>query len=142
MTLALLIIAALFAVLLVGRVGGARRSQVLKRWPAFLLAAAALYAFFRGAIWPGVALALIAGLAWEAWPGLTSPRSRAAKNFVPDPADQEARIILGVGADATPQEIRAAYRAKMATAHPDRGGTHAEAARLTAARDRLLRNRR
>jgi hypothetical protein len=27
----------------------------------------------------------------------------------------------------------------MASAHPDRGGAHAQAARLTAARDRLLR---
>jgi curved DNA-binding protein CbpA len=53
--------------------------------------------------------------------------------------DAEARAVLGVGSTATAAEIRAAYRSKMAHAHPDRGGAHADAARLTAARDRLLK---
>lgn len=67
-------------------------------------------------------------------------RRAAPKNAV-DPADAEARTTLGVGAQATEAEIRAAYRTKMAQAHPDRGGRHSDAARLTAARDRLLKKR-
>jgi DnaJ-domain-containing protein 1 len=57
-------------------------------------------------------------------------------------ADIEARQVLGVGANASESDIRSAYRTKMAPAHPDRGGAHNEAARLTAARDRLLKKRR
>jgi hypothetical protein len=51
----------------------------------------------------------------------------------------EARSILGVGADATPQEIKAAYARLMQRAHPDKGGTTGLAAQLNAARDRLLK---
>lgn len=43
--------------------------------------------------------------------------------------------ILGTAADATSAEIDRAWRAKMATAHPDRGGSHDEATRLNQARD-------
>ena len=142
MLLTLLTLAALFALLFVARVGGARRRQVMERWPALVLAAAALFAFSRGGWLPGIALALAAGVAWELWPRFTAARAQTAKTFAPDPADDEARAILGVGANATASEIRAAYRSKMAQAHPDRGGSHNEAARLTAARDRLLRERR
>ncbi len=50
----------------------------------------------------------------------------------------EARSILGVGPDATPEAINAAWRRLMGRAHPDQGGTEGLAARLNAARDRLL----
>jgi hypothetical protein len=53
--------------------------------------------------------------------------------------DAEARSILGVGADATPEAVNAAWRRLMGRAHPDQGGTQGLAARLNAARDRLLR---
>ncbi|WP_426039539.1 J domain-containing protein [Brevundimonas sp. DC300-4] len=53
--------------------------------------------------------------------------------------DVDARSILGVGADATPEAINAAWRRLMGRAHPDQGGTEGLAARLNAARDRLLR---
>jgi hypothetical protein len=139
---ALLLLATLFALLFVARVGGARRRELMKRWPALVLAGAALFALARGAWQAGVLLALGAGLAWEFWPQLAFVQTRTEKKSVPDPADAEARAILGVGELATPSEIRAAYRTKMAKAHPDRGGSHADAARLTAARDRLLRTRR
>jgi hypothetical protein len=142
MLLTLLALAALFALLLVARVGGARRRQIMERWPAFVLAGAALFAFARGGWLPGIALALAAGAAWELYPRLTARRTQTAKNSTPDPADDDARAILGVGENATASEIRSAYRAKMAQAHPDRGGSHNEAARLTAARDRLLKKKR
>jgi hypothetical protein len=53
--------------------------------------------------------------------------------------DAEARSLLGVGPDATREEIQAAYVRLMKTVHPDRGGTAGLAAQLNAARDRLLR---
>ncbi len=53
--------------------------------------------------------------------------------------DVEARSILGVGPDATPEAVNAAWRRLMGRAHPDQGGTEGLAARLNAARDRLLR---
>lgn len=52
---------------------------------------------------------------------------------------QEARSILGVGPEATNEEIDAAYKRLMRMAHPDKGGTSGLAAQLNAARDRLIR---
>jgi curved DNA-binding protein CbpA len=51
----------------------------------------------------------------------------------------EARSILGVGPEATPEEVQAAYTRLMRLAHPDKGGTSGLAAQLNAARDRLIR---
>ncbi len=57
-----------------------------------------------------------------------------------EPMDMtEARAILGVGADATADQIHAAWRRQMARTHPDQGGTQGLAARVNAAKDRLLR---
>ncbi|MEG1030153.1 MAG: molecular chaperone DnaJ, partial [Brevundimonas sp.] len=47
--------------------------------------------------------------------------------------------ILGVPADASPEVVQAAWRRLMARAHPDQGGTEGLAARVNAARDRLLK---
>lgn len=134
---ALLILTLLFVVLFFGRLAGARRALLAERWPAFLFACAAIFTLLRGSLWLGLALFVVSGLVFM----LSGPRAQAAQAS-DDPGDQEARAILGIGANATAGEIRAAYRAKMARAHPDRGGSHSEAARLTAARDRLLKRRR
>ena len=139
----LLIVAAVFVFLFVARLGGSYRAELLKRWPTVAFAGAALLAVVRGAIWPAIAFAALAALSWTWWPAIErSLRKPAPKTAAPDPADTEARAILGVGPTATSSEIRAAYRTKMAHAHPDRGGSHAEAARLTAARDQLLKAKR
>jgi hypothetical protein len=53
--------------------------------------------------------------------------------------EAEARAILGVPADASPEVVQAAWRRLMARAHPDQGGTEGLAARVNAARDRLLK---
>jgi len=54
---------------------------------------------------------------------------------------EQARSLLGVGTDATPAEVNAAWRRLMARAHPDQGGTEGLAAQLNAARDALLKRR-
>jgi len=129
-------VCALFALVLLARIGGARRGQLVGRGPAILFAGAAIFAAVRGAYWPAAGLGAVAVALWFWREAPPAPERRD------DPADAEARRILGVGAQATVAEIRSAYRRKMATAHPDRGGSNAEAARLTAARDRLLRKMR
>jgi hypothetical protein len=136
----LLIVAAAFLLLFVFRVGGARRKVLIDRWPALLFAGAALFLLVRGAFWSALALSTWAMFLWSAWPWFV--RREFTRTPESDPADAEARGVLGVGPTATSSEIRAAYRAKMSRAHPDKGGSNAEAARLTAARDRLLRPKR
>jgi len=137
---ALLIVAVAFGVLFVARVGGARRAQWLARWPAVAFAAAAIFALTRGGWELAAGLGALAVASWFVAPTLLAPR--APTPAAEPPADAEARAILGLGANPSEAEIRRAYRAKIAKAHPDQGGKHADAARLTAARDRLLRRTR
>lgn len=140
---ALLVVAGLFCVLFLVRLGSARRVALVHRWPAILLATAAIVMLARGGVWPAIALGVGATVAWFAAPDFFSARNRPppSQPGAEDSAAAEARALLGVRADATEAEIRSAYRAKMASAHPDRGGGHAQAARLTAARDLLLKRR-
>lgn len=57
------------------------------------------------------------------------------------PPSPEARAcnLLGVQPGADAVQIHAAWRARMAQAHPDAGGSAAQAQAMTAARDLLLR---
>lgn len=68
-----------------------------------------------------------------------SERSRSTGN---DSAmtDALALEILGLGSDATRQDITAAHRRLMQKMHPDRGGSDYLAQRINQARDFLLRN--
>ena len=52
--------------------------------------------------------------------------------------EQEAYQVLGLERGATLEQVRAAHRALMKSAHPDQGGSVERAARVNAARDRLL----
>lgn len=97
---------------------------------AALLAGGAL-AMSRGAWLPAAGL-LGAGL----WLVLSS-RIRAVVARSEAMSAAEARSVLGVDADATPEQIQLAWRRLMARAHPDQGGSEGLASRLNAARDRL-----
>jgi DnaJ family protein C protein 19 len=50
----------------------------------------------------------------------------------------EARTLLGVGENASVDDIRAAHRRLIAKVHPDAGGSAGLATRVNAARDALI----
>lgn len=64
---------------------------------------------------------------------------RAYEGFAALPAPKRWWEVLGVAADANPQQIQAAYRERARKAHPDTGGSHAEMAELNAALDEAKR---
>lgn len=70
---------------------------------------------------------------------ITASRIRPPAPSAERLSEAEARALLGVGPQATRAEVQAAWRRLMARAHPDQGGTEGLAARLNAARDRLLK---
>ncbi|MDP4004942.1 DnaJ domain-containing protein [Methylobacterium sp. NEAU K] len=55
---------------------------------------------------------------------------------------EEAYEILGLQRGATAEQVRAAHRSLMKITHPDQGGSGEQAARVNAARDRLLNRHR
>lgn len=82
-----------------------------------------------------VALPLLAVALWAA---LFIRRERVREAQPAGMSLAEATALLGVPPDATPQEVREAYRRLMRRAHPDTGGTQGLAAQLNRARDVLL----
>ena len=64
-----------------------------------------------------------------------SPPPRADSGAL---TEHEARAILGLDAQADAEAIRAAHRRLMQRLHPDRGGSDYLAARINAAKHRLL----
>ena len=54
---------------------------------------------------------------------------------------QEARYILGVSADASPADIKAAYQKLMQKLHPDAGGNDYLASQLNQAKEVLLKKK-
>lgn len=100
------------------------------------LLAGAVLAAARGA-WLSAAGLVVGGvwLAMQSRLRLATPREHRTEPLT----EAEARSILGVEADADAQAIHSAWRRLMARAHPDQGGTEGLAARVNAARDRLLK---
>lgn len=99
---------------------------------------AAAYLIIRGG-W-GSGLVLLA-VGFSTLMATRTPRPvgrRPSSPSIPKPGVAEARQILGVGPDATRDEIQAAYKRLIRMAHPDSGGTAGLAAQLNAARDTLL----
>lgn len=64
----------------------------------------------------------------------TEIKSPGRTGMVPE----EARLILGVSASATKEEISAAHRKLIVQNHPDKGGSDYLAAKINEARDVLL----
>lgn len=72
----------------------------------------------------------------ERWgEGMQSPASSSAKMTRP-----EALAILGLKEGASPDDIRAAHRRLMKTAHPDLGGSDYLAAKINEAKEFLLQD--
>ncbi len=100
---------------------------------AVMLAGGVLLAF-RGAWLPAVGL-----IGASVWLTLASRQRTVPSRQADALSDSEARSILGVPVDASPEAINTAWRRLMGRAHPDQGGTQGLASRLNAARDRLLK---
>ena len=94
----------------------------------------AAVAAMRGAWLTGAGLVAVA-----IWLTVASRQRRPAVRNLAGMDPAEARATLGVGSQATEQEIQAAYRRLMQRVHPDLGGAEGLATRLNAARDRLLK---
>ncbi len=77
--------------------------------------------------------ALIIGAIWYLF---FKPRPKPRAPRMPQ---DEARAILGVGAEADEQAIRSAHRRLVSAVHPDKGGSEELTRRINAARDTLLR---
>ena len=67
---------------------------------------------------------------------------QAFTGFLALPAPEQWFQVLGVGAGASKEEIERAYRLLASEHHPDRGGDSHRMARINAARDDGLRQRR
>jgi uncharacterized membrane protein len=130
LVLAIIIAAVLVAV---GRAGRTQRLGGIGRVVVTLLAAACAFAVALRGLWI-VSLILIAVALY--FGSVRRPVRQDPAD--PMPAD-EACAILGVSRAASRSEVESAYRRLMLRAHPDRGGTVGLAARLNAARDRLLK---
>lgn len=88
--------------------------------------------------WAGAVIMLVFGL----WLAMSARYPRAGAAKVPAAQDlglNEAYEILDLKPGASRDEIQAAYTRLMKLVHPDRGGGAGLAARLNAARDRLLK---
>jgi hypothetical protein len=78
------------------------------------------------------------GAAWREAAATASRGRGSGRRASGDMTVEEARNVLGVGADATPEEIRRAHRELMQKLHPDHGGSTYLAAKLNQARAVLL----
>ena len=101
----------------------------LKRWGA--VAALVLLAL-RFLETGNIAAAVLAGAGAAFW-------GYATRQKLGDEVQAaQARRLLGVGSEADADQVHAAWRRALATAHPDAGGSSEATAQATAARDLLL----
>ncbi len=124
---------------------GRRGRPVFQRPGLRVLSGVAAIAAFAGAAflavrggWAFAPVLIILGL-WLAMSARGQGAGGGAAPRTSAMSEQDARSILGVEAQATPEEIQAAYTRLMRRAHPDAGGSAGLAAQLNAARDRLIR---
>ena len=76
---------------------------------------------------------LVALIVLAAWLWLRKGEKKALLS------ETEARSILGIGASADKEAVRAAHRRLLNAVHPDKGGSADLTRRINAARDVLLR---
>jgi len=101
------------------------------------LFAGSVLAMARGSyIWAAALFA--AGLYLVLQSRIRAVPAKQPKPSGPQMSKAEARAILGVNSSATREEIQTAWKRLMARTHPDQGGSEGLAARVNAARDRLL----
>lgn len=124
---------------------GRRGRPVFQRPGLRVLSGVAAIAAFAGAAflavrggWAFAPVLIVVGL-WLAMSARGQGAGGGAAPRASAMSEQDARSILGVEAQATPEEIQAAYTRLMRRAHPDAGGSAGLAAQLNAARDRLIR---
>jgi DnaJ-like protein len=126
-------------------VGLGRGRMVFKRREWRLLSGAMAIAAFAAAAYVGlrgsweISIVLVVLGLWMVTTARVNGPAPSAPHQSTDMRVEEARSILGVGPDATAEEIQAAYTRLMRRAHPDQGGTTGLATQLNAARDRLLK---
>ena len=99
-----------------------------ERWvPAVFLASIGWTLFTRGRAVP------------EGWfPRDESSQAPPPKRDTPTMSRDEALKVLGLGADAGEDDIRAAHRRLMLQNHPDKGGSDYLASKINEAKDVLL----
>lgn len=140
--------AAAWVLLRAGRGGDATRSMFRLKIVGLLAVAAVLFA---AKLFPLALMILVAAggvTAIELW------RERAVKSMsdmapgagmAPSPrvamGVEEAAAILGVPADASDDDVRAAHRKLIGQLHPDKGGTDYLAAKINDARNIMLEKR-
>lgn len=77
---------------------------------------------------------------WREYFAETAAGAASDEAAPPDGSDAEAYAILGLQPGASDAEIRAAHHELMKGVHPDHGGSSYLAAKINAARDRLLKS--
>jgi lysylphosphatidylglycerol synthetase-like protein (DUF2156 family) len=141
LTHVLVLVAAIFTGLLLLRLAGQQRRSAMRYAPVIIVAMAAILFAARGRL----LLALLFGAGAAAIWFLSNLPPRRATQERRRPmgstamSEAQARAILGVAPGASEADIRSAFRRCMARAHPDQGGSTEEAARISAARDTLLK---
>jgi hypothetical protein len=132
------------AVLVLVYWGGGRRLLRSAEWRAASAIAAigvlvaAAFVGVRGGWGKALELFLVAAALTAAarWP---RARTRTAAPVAEAMSQAQARDILGVGPEASGEDIQAAYARLMQRVHPDHGGAPGLAVQLNLARDRLLK---
>jgi hypothetical protein len=77
---------------------------------------------------------------WREYFAETAAGGHGAKAAPAEGSDAEAYAVLGLQPGASEAEIRAAHHELLKSVHPDHGGSSYLAAKINAARDRLLKS--
>lgn len=113
-----------------------RRSMMTIIW--IVIGAVALFLLVRGLFFPAL-IVVVGGLVFLRYmfaPLASFENGRPQKTG--DLSKAEACEILGLGENPSRAQVEAAYKKLIQKVHPDHGGSDWLAARLTAARNRLL----